>query len=181
MRDRRQRVSRGLIIQTAHAIAEKQGVDAVTMRRVAEGLSITPMALYRHVANKDDLLRALLDRSRADPPPPELPPDPRGRLLALMRWHHARLARLPWAIPLAATGEYLPKTGAYSLQRVDRALRDGGLDHLEAAQSLRILWRFLIGDLAQRIRPAAAANRARELFEEDLGRIIEALLSGTSV
>jgi AcrR family transcriptional regulator len=172
----RPRMSRRLIISTAQAIAEKQGVDAVTMRRVAEGLRITPMALYRHIADKDDLLRALLDRSHVDMPPPGLPVDPRVRLLALVRWHHASLARHPWAISLAATGELFPQVGACSLQHFDRAFRDSGLDHREAAQSLRVLWRFLIGDLTQRARRPGAAGRAQESFEEDLDRIIDALL-----
>ena len=42
-------------------VANEEGIDAVTLRRIAGTLSVTPMALYRHVSNKSDLLAGILD------------------------------------------------------------------------------------------------------------------------
>ena len=50
------RIDRARVLAEALAMADEQGLDAVTMAGVAERLGVTPMALYRHVANKADLL-----------------------------------------------------------------------------------------------------------------------------
>jgi len=49
------------IIQAAHRLLEKEGIDAVTMRGVAQLVGVTPMALYRHYADRSVLLKALAD------------------------------------------------------------------------------------------------------------------------
>lgn len=49
------------IVEAAIALAEEQGIQAVTIRRVAKRLDVTPMALYWHFKNKDDLLDGMVD------------------------------------------------------------------------------------------------------------------------
>lgn len=49
------------IIQAANRLLEKQGIDAVTMRGVAEMVGVTPMALYRHYADRAVLLNVVAD------------------------------------------------------------------------------------------------------------------------
>jgi AcrR family transcriptional regulator len=51
------------ILKAAHALFEREGADAVTMRRVADAVGITPMAIYRHFPNRDALLKKLSDDS----------------------------------------------------------------------------------------------------------------------
>jgi AcrR family transcriptional regulator len=53
--------TRQRIAQAARRILDEQGSDAVTMRRVAQRVSITPMAIYRHFKAREDLLTALAD------------------------------------------------------------------------------------------------------------------------
>ena len=50
----------------ARKLLDREGPDAVTMRRVAKAVGITPMALYRHVADRDDLLNSLADAGFQD-------------------------------------------------------------------------------------------------------------------
>ncbi len=50
----------------ARRLLDREGPDAVTMRRVAKAVGITPMALYRHVADRDDLLNSLADAGFQD-------------------------------------------------------------------------------------------------------------------
>jgi AcrR family transcriptional regulator len=57
----RQRLSRERVLQAAIAHADAGGLEALTMRQLAEILDVAPMALYRHVANKDDLIDAMID------------------------------------------------------------------------------------------------------------------------
>lgn len=49
------------IVQTALAIADEEGIDAVSMRHVGQRLGVAAQALYRHVANKDELLARMAD------------------------------------------------------------------------------------------------------------------------
>ena len=70
------------IVATAIAVADRDGLAALSMARLAQELGSAPMSLYRHVANKDELLVFMQDA--APGPPPALPP---GRRSSPGRWH----------------------------------------------------------------------------------------------
>ena len=76
-------LDRATIVRAAIAIADSDGMDAVTMRRVAERLNTGPMSLYRYVADKDALISMMVDQVIGDSGPEtarELPPDWRDAL-----------------------------------------------------------------------------------------------------
>ncbi len=54
-------LSRDRVLRAAVAIADQDGIESVTMRRIGEALSAEAMSLYYHVANKNDLLDGLVD------------------------------------------------------------------------------------------------------------------------
>jgi AcrR family transcriptional regulator len=56
------------IASTAVAVADTDGIDAVSMQRVAENLSFTKMSLYRHVAGKADLIAVMIEHAVGAPP-----------------------------------------------------------------------------------------------------------------
>ena len=58
---RRPTIDREAILATSLALADRAGLDAVTMQAVATALGVTPMALYRHVTSKADLLDGLVE------------------------------------------------------------------------------------------------------------------------
>lgn len=76
------------ILRAAHKLFDSEGADAVTMRRVAESVGITPMAIYRHFANREALLKRLSDDSfegaARDWQSRTQDPDVRKRLTALL-------------------------------------------------------------------------------------------------
>ena len=57
----RKRLSRERVLQTAIDHADDGGLEALTMRTLADELDVAPMALYRHIANKHDLVDAMVD------------------------------------------------------------------------------------------------------------------------
>ncbi|MBW8482238.1 TetR/AcrR family transcriptional regulator [Actinomadura sp. PM05-2] len=57
----RRALSQGLIVRTAVAVLDAEGLDAVTMRRVAQELGTGPASLYAHVGSKDELYELMLD------------------------------------------------------------------------------------------------------------------------
>src|SRR5919206_5031328 len=72
-------------------IADEQGLDAVSMRRLAERLGVATMALYRYVASKDDVLELMIDAVSAEI---ELPRDAEWRDLAQSFAHQLRAVGL---------------------------------------------------------------------------------------
>lgn len=55
------RLNRARVLDAAVALADRDGIDAVSMRRLATELDVVPMALYKHVADKDDLVAGMID------------------------------------------------------------------------------------------------------------------------
>ena len=69
-RTRRIPLSRDRVLTAAVALADEVGIEALSMRRLAQELGVVPMALYKHVANKEELLDGMVDAlvSEIDPP-----------------------------------------------------------------------------------------------------------------
>jgi AcrR family transcriptional regulator len=57
----RKPLSRVRVLEAAVALADEAGLEAFSMRALAQGLGVVPMALYKHVANKDELLDGMVD------------------------------------------------------------------------------------------------------------------------
>jgi AcrR family transcriptional regulator len=57
----RKPLSRKRVLRAAMAHADKHGLQELSMRKLAEVLQVAPMALYRHIANKNDLIDAMID------------------------------------------------------------------------------------------------------------------------
>jgi AcrR family transcriptional regulator len=71
---RRAPLSRESIVDAALAVLDRDGIDGLSMRRVADELGTGPATLYWHVRNKDELLDLILERVIGEVEPPE--PDP---------------------------------------------------------------------------------------------------------
>ena len=91
------------ILRTAVALADAGGIDSLSMRKIAEELDVVPMALYRHVANKDEMLDGMVDLVVGEIDPAETGPDwktaIRRRILSARRM----LLRHPWAASVIET------------------------------------------------------------------------------
>src|SRR3954453_14670004 len=93
-------LSRDRILATALELADTEGVEALTMRRLGDELGFEAMSLYRHVANKNDLLDGMLDLVLAEWEAPDGGGEWKaaGRTSALSV--HDALRRLRWAAQL---------------------------------------------------------------------------------
>lgn len=92
-------LNRDRVLRSGVRLADAEGLDAVTMRRLADELGVTPMALYKHVADKDDLLTGMVDVVVADmaTDAPSDPSDWQGGVRAALRQARTVLGRHPWA------------------------------------------------------------------------------------
>lgn len=148
------RLSRDAVIDAAEAIVAREGIEALTMRRLGQELSSSPMALYRHVRDKDALLVAMLDRRAAELPRPALPDDPRARLLALYRLLYDGLSQSPWIVTVLAKGDLVAPSVLWVVDAILRAFRDAGLSPERAASAYHVAWRYTVGELTVRHQSA---------------------------
>lgn len=144
---RRGTLNRERVLEAALAVTDAEGVDALTMRRVATELGVDPMALYRHVASKDALLDGLVEMLWQQVPPP---PRRSDQWVESLRGHAHALRSVVNAHPNAA-GLLLTRCvlSQPALERYDTLLanlRDAGFDEVLAARILRTVTSTALGD-----------------------------------
>jgi AcrR family transcriptional regulator len=151
------------VVDTAISLADDHGLDAVSLRRVASRLGVTPMALYRHIESKDALLEEMTDRMYSLltlPGPHEQWWD---ALAEMARSARMLLLAHPWAAPLFAR----PLAGPHSLaldEAMRLALQRGGFSSAET----RELHDQLSNMLFALIAPELHGKRNRAAFERGL-------------
>ncbi len=112
-------ISHGDAVRAACDIADAKGIDAVSMRAVGKELGVTQMGLYRHIADKQALLQAMVEHVSAEYDLTALPREWRAALVQLARQQLSIITRHPWLPELASRHHRLgPATLAY----VERAL-----------------------------------------------------------
>ena len=94
---RRTPLNRERVLQAAVSLADAVGLESLSMRRLAEELGVVPMAIYKHVANKDELLDGMVAGLIGEIDPPA--PDQDWKSAVRLRVLSARqaLQRHPWA------------------------------------------------------------------------------------
>lgn len=96
-------LTREAIVAAAIDIADAEGIDGLSMRRVSTELHVSTMALYRHVAGKGELVTAMIDMIYREADLPEPPPTDWRRALELaMLWEWGVYREHPWAIRLTS-------------------------------------------------------------------------------
>jgi AcrR family transcriptional regulator len=98
MTKRKPQLTREKIAMVALAIADKEGFEAVSMRRVAQELKAGTMSLYYYVEGKDDLIAAMDDALMGEILLPSVPKDWRRAMIEIAKRTRAVFLRHPWAL-----------------------------------------------------------------------------------
>ncbi|MFE9626378.1 TetR/AcrR family transcriptional regulator [Streptomyces sp. NPDC006527] len=159
------RIEKQHIVDVARRIVQEEGVEALSMRRVAKEVGATPMALYHHVRDKDELLMLTLAGMAATVPRPELPEDPRDRIIATAVHMHAVLSEMIWVVDVLSRGDLTDKGALWMAEEiVDSAVRCG-LTPREAVHAYRTIWYLVYGALVfRRAEARRAADPGRKPF-----------------
>ena len=97
-------LSRQRIVAAAIDLVEAESLSALSMARLAERIGCGTMSLYRHVANKDELVTFMLSTAPDPPPTPDDPSDWRGALTDWAAGLWDDYHRHPWILQTAAAG-----------------------------------------------------------------------------
>jgi AcrR family transcriptional regulator len=141
----RGRLGREAVLQAGLAQADEGGLEALSMRKLAEALDFAPMALYRHVASRDDLIDGMIDLVFAEihlpAPRPDWRTEQRRRAVSV----RDVLARHRWAIGLMESRSH---PGPANLRHHDAMLgsfRAGGFDLIGAAHAYSAIDSYVYG------------------------------------
>ena len=119
-------LTRDRILETALALVDEGGLDALSMRKLGQALGFEAMSLYNHVANKDEVIDGILDLVLAEGDPPAPSDDWEAAVRESAISVHAALRRHPWAPALLmAPGRMRPVRLRYMDSLLGR-LREGG-------------------------------------------------------
>ena len=119
-------LTRERVLRTAIALADQGGIESLSMRKLAQALDVVPMALYRHVANKDELLDALVDVVIDEIDPPLEGADWKTALRARILSARRALLRHPWASRLMESRKTPTPVVLGYMDSMIRMFRTGG-------------------------------------------------------
>ena len=158
-------LSRAEIVGAAVAVADAEGPEAISMRRIARELGVGAMSLYWYVESKEELLELMLDAIEAEIEVPEPSGDWRADLGALAHRTRAALSQHRWAVELIGTRPPSSPTDVRNLERLLGLVEGTGVEDARVIMGiLMTVTTFVIGAVireAQEIRFHHAEERAQ--------------------
>jgi AcrR family transcriptional regulator len=163
-------LSRERLLAAAISLADRDGIETLSMRKLAQQLGYDPMSLYNHVRNKEDLLDGIADAVVGEIQPSVGDTDWKAAMRRTVLAARRTLLRHPWA---ANVIESRRDPGPATLRYLDTVLgilRRGGFSMALAHHTLHVMGSRVLGfsqdlfdDANDRPDPDAAANIARSL------------------
>jgi TetR/AcrR family tetracycline transcriptional repressor len=177
-------LTREAVLAGARAALAQDGIEALSMRRLARRLGVAPNALYSHVAGRDDLVDALLDDTLNEvrAPDPRRCGDWRAGIETIMRRTYAVLLAHPDLVPLyvARRGARGPRAVALG-EAMLAMLARGGIEGDPAVEAMRTLIVHTIGFAAFAVGeplPPAQSTLTPKALETLFARSLSWLLDG---
>jgi TetR/AcrR family transcriptional regulator, tetracycline repressor protein len=164
--DTRPSLSRDLVADRALEIADAEGIEAVTIRRLATELGVTPMALYWHFRTKEDLLAGLADRVLDALVPPERGGDWAADIRAAMAALVAAMRPHPQVAHLLPQRIVQHPKGLDVTELALRTLGDAGFSEQQAGQLAMQAMRSVVGMVTS--EPVDDSGRTAEERDAEL-------------
>lgn len=167
------------IVDAAAGVAAHEGLDAVSMNRVAQALDVGTMSLYRYVKGKEELLALMADHVFAEAP------EPRGAReswrAALARWarsHRAVLQRHAWVLGIPLSGPPITPHHVVWFERGLACLANTGLAESDKLWVLLLVNGFVRNEarMAAEIRAARRSVRGANALIADYDAVLGALI-----
>ncbi|MGW7078173.1 TetR/AcrR family transcriptional regulator [Streptomyces sp. NPDC054871] len=158
--------SRAQILTAARGLIDRDGWEKLTVRRLAAELGIGATTLYHHIQSKDDLLLLLLNHHVAQVERPQLPSDPRERILVATTALHNALAAWPWAAEVLSADGFvglLDESAMWMVEAIVAGAADHGCTPEQSVDVFRGLWYYTVGEVLVRAH-SARRNAAGQPF-----------------
>jgi AcrR family transcriptional regulator len=155
-------LSRDEIVRAAVKVADAEGSQAISMRRIARELNAGAMSLYWHVSSKDELLDLMLDAVEGEQRFPGATGDWRADLTAMARTQRTVLHRHQWLMDFIGGR---PPLGPNTLRNLERSLAvidKLGLDTMTALNVLGTVATYVMGAVLREFREMGVERRDQE-------------------
>jgi len=173
-------IDRAAVLAASLAVADRDGLAALTMQAVADRLGVTPMALYRHVANKADLLDGVVESLLTEFPLPEAGSPWPARLRELGRYVRQTAQRHPAVFPLLLSRPAATPVALRVRDAVCEALVDAGVQSDAVDRTERLLSTIVLGFAASEAGGRFAGHSAEQIdadfayLEDAVEHVLEA-------
>lgn len=166
---RREPVTRQRALVAAIALADAEGIEALTMRKLAQALHVEAMSLYHHVANKNDILDGMVDAVFTEIELPAVDSEWRPAMLQRAHSLHATLFRHPWAIGIM---ESRSAPGPATFRHHDAVIgccRKAGFSVEMSAHAFSLLDSYIYGFVLQEVNLPFNDS-------DDLGEVLDTMV-----
>jgi len=164
---KRRPLTRGRVLSAAHALIERGGLAAFSMRRLGARLGCEPMSVYHYFPSKAQLLDALVDRALAGVTVPPPGGDPEDRLRQMCREYRAMARRQPKLYQLIALHRLNTPMGVRFIESVLTLIHALSPDPRFVAQSFRALGYYLTGAALDETAGYASGPSAVDAVSDD--------------
>ncbi|MGH9195472.1 MAG: TetR/AcrR family transcriptional regulator, partial [Acidimicrobiia bacterium] len=163
-------LGRERVIQAAVALADSEGFESCSIRKIAEKLAAAPMALYRHVASKEDLLDGMVDVVFGEMYPPAIGGDWKTELRRRGISARAALQRHPWAVGLMETRMHPGPASAAHHNATMGCLREAPFSFRDAVHAYSLLDSYTYGfALQEQTIPFESPEGSAEMAKTTVG------------
>jgi AcrR family transcriptional regulator len=166
--------SRAQIVAVAVELADKEGFEAVSMRRVAQELGAGTMTLYHYVANKDELVTLMVDAVMGEilVPPGELPSEWRPAMAAIAKNSRDALRNHRWMLDRLGDGRPGPN-GMRHFEQSLEAMAGAGISARATFEAIVLVDEYVFGFAIREAQESAEHERGwapgvREFFRREL-------------
>jgi AcrR family transcriptional regulator len=158
-------LTRERIIQAALELADANGIESLSMRKLGQKLGFEAMSLYNHVANKDDLLEGMLDFVLAETEPPTTPGEWDDAIRKSAISVHDALRRHPWSCTLLMEARRIRPARLRYMDLLLGRLRDAGFSADTTYHAYHVLDGHIFGFALWEIGHTYTPEEASSLVE----------------
>lgn len=159
------------MLRAALRLVDARGLEALSMRKLAQELGVEAMSLYNHVEGKDDIVAGIVDLVTAEIDPPGEGPDWKDVLRARAASTHEALTRHPWAARIWMTTSGGSDDGLRHADAVLRRLREAGFSPELTYHAFHVLQGYTIGYTLQELSFPYDREQLRQLAARFLGEL----------
>ncbi|TYB49702.1 TetR/AcrR family transcriptional regulator [Actinomadura chibensis] len=164
------RTSRARILAAARELIDRDGWEALTVRRLAAELGVGATTLYHHVRNREELLVLLLSEHLGRMERPALPDDPRDRIVAGAVAMRDAAAAWPFVAEVVTTDGFvglIDEDALWMVEAIVAGAEDCGCTPAQAVYLFRSVYYYTVGEVL--VRANTASRRAGDLPPARLG------------
>jgi AcrR family transcriptional regulator len=139
------KLSRERVLGVAIGIADRDGIEALTMRRLASELGAGAMSVYYHVAGKDGIIDAMIEMVVGEMALPEEGPDWKAAMKAAALSAHEVLLRHPWATAMILSRPVVSRARLRQMDAILGRLRTAGFSAAQTDLAYHVLDSHIMG------------------------------------